>query len=157
VIDQCSWLAAANALNPIPGLDIRVDLSIFAYMTRTVGSAYNLSEEQIEALQAGRKAQLLANYDPVEHLAKRLAPYVTGKATALALQRIGLDLLAREATKWIPAVGSVIAASIGYCMIYRSGEQLRKECEEAARASLAGPPAPNQLPVRASDSCGRAA
>jgi hypothetical protein len=136
VIDQCSWLAAANALNPIPGLDIKIDLSIFAYLTRTVGAAYNLGEEQIEELLASSEARLLENYDPVQYLAKRLAPYTAGRATALALRHIGLEILAREATKWMPAVGSVIAASIGYTMIYRTGEQLRQECEKAASASL---------------------
>jgi hypothetical protein len=132
VIDNYSWLAAANAFNPIPGLDIKLDLTIFTNMTRNVAAAYNLSEEQLEALQADSKARLLEDYEPFQQLAKRLAPFLAGRATALALGRIGLDVLAREATKWIPAVGSAVAAGIGYHMISRAGEQLRKECEEAA-------------------------
>jgi hypothetical protein len=150
-IDQCSWLAAANALNPIPGLDIQIDLSIFAHMTRTVGAAYDLSEEQIAALPFNSPARLRSNSDTVPHLARCLTPYLACTATTLALRRIGLDLLAREATKWVPAVGSVIAACIGYRMIYHAGEQLRKECDAAAGASpscsqapkLAGTPTTN--------------
>jgi hypothetical protein len=139
VIDNHSWLAAANALNPILGLDIKIDLTIFASLARSVGAVYNLSEEQVQALQDRSEAQLSEESDTFHHLARRLAPFVTSRASALALRRIGLELAAREATKWVPAIGSVVAASIGYCMISRTGEQLREECEEAARATFSGP------------------
>jgi hypothetical protein len=136
VIDRYSWLAAANALNPILGLDIKVDLSIFASMTRSLAEAYDLSDEQFQELQDRFHVQLLDHYDPLRHITGRLAPYVACKTIALTLQRIGLDILSREAAKWVPVAGTAIAARLGYRMFARAGEQLRQECEEAASMHL---------------------
>src|SRR5262249_3933586 len=43
-------LAAANALNPLPGLDVSVDLGILTAMNRYIISTYGLSKDQIESL-----------------------------------------------------------------------------------------------------------
>lgn len=142
VIDACAWLAAANAFNPILGLDLKVDLEILASMTRSLGEAYGLSEEQLQELQARWEDRHSVSHSIIPHIARRLAPHAACRATTLAFRRLGMDLLAREAAKWVPIVGSAVAASTGYYLFSRVGEQLRKECEDAARDAITGTVSP---------------
>src|SRR5262249_9441724 len=44
-------LAAANALNPVPGLDVSIDVGILMTMIRYVISTYGFSKTQVEALE----------------------------------------------------------------------------------------------------------
>jgi hypothetical protein len=69
-------------------------------------------------------------------------PTFTGNAVVAILQRLGLECISRETTKWIPMVGTAISATFGYQIVYRFGEKLLEECESATRES----PAVGQLP-----------
>jgi predicted GTPase len=55
VVGIYAGLAAANALNPVPGLDISVDVGILTRMARYVISTYGLRKDQVEALQSHTK------------------------------------------------------------------------------------------------------
>ena len=69
-------LAAANALNPIPGLDISVDLGILATMNRYVISTYGLTQDQIQAMK--NQAQICATVmRGLQEVADRFTPYLT--------------------------------------------------------------------------------
>ncbi|MBY0522732.1 MAG: 50S ribosome-binding GTPase [Gemmataceae bacterium] len=125
-------LAAANALNPIPGLDISVDIGLLTTMSRYIISTYGLRQDQIDALtgQARRRTWI---YKAMHEVADRFTPYLTEKFVVSALKRVGTKTILRNSSKWVPLVGTVISAGIGYRVASQFGDQLINDCEVAAR------------------------
>lgn len=136
IVGVYAGLAAANALNPIPGLDVGVDVGLLTTMARRVISTYGLRPEQIESLQKQANLRTVV-YKGIHQIADRFTPYLTEKFIAVALRRLGTAVMVQNTAKWVPFVGTAISAGIGYHLAYRFGEQLLDECETAARAVFA--------------------
>lgn len=132
VVGVYAGLAAANALNPIPGLDVSVDLGILGAMARYVISTYGFAPDQVNALKGN--AQLRAAVlKGLQEVADRFTPYLTEKFIIAALRRMGMETFVKNSSKWVPFVGTMISAGIGYKLTYHFGEQLIDDCESAAR------------------------
>src|SRR5262249_51895802 len=125
-------LAAANALNPVPGLDVGVDVGLLSTMSRYVISTYGFSREQVEALkrQANMRAAMVKG---IQEVADRLAPYLAERFILMTLKSMGMDVLVKNGSKWIPFVGALISAGLGYKLTYAFGEKLLDDCETAAK------------------------
>jgi predicted GTPase len=136
VVGIYAGLAAANALNPVPGLDISVDVGILTRMARYVISTYGLRKDQVEALQ-GHTHVHAAVIRGVREIAQRFTPYLTEKFVAAALRRMGAEVLMKNTSKWVPFVGTLVSAGLGYQLTYRFGDQLIDDCESAAKQVIA--------------------
>lgn len=129
-------LAAANALNPIPGLDVSVDLGILGSMTRYVISTYGFAPDQVDA--PTRNVALRATVvRALQEAAHRFAPYLTRRFLVTALEQMGMETAVKSSAKWVPFVGTMVSAGVGYKLTYHFGEQLIDECEAAARQMIA--------------------
>ena len=134
--DHAGW-SVANAFNPVPGLDIGLDLQILNSLCRSLAGAYDLGQEQTAVL-ADRSLTHRLSYPALHQMIERATPRLAQGALAVALRRVGLDLAVREVSKWVPLAGSVVSAAIGYRMVRRFGESFREECEACARATAQG-------------------
>jgi small GTP-binding protein len=124
-------LAAANSLNPLPGLDVGVDLGLLTTMSRYVISTYGFSPAQVEALktQANMRAAVVKG---IHEVADRLAPYLTERFLVMTLRTMGMEMLVANSSKWVPFVGTLVSAGLGYKLTYSFGDKLINECEAAA-------------------------
>jgi len=129
-------LAAANGLNPIPVLDVAADIGVLLKMGCAIAEIYGLTAKQFEFIKRllGPKAipSLLAK------IAAFAAKYMAKEGIILVLKRIAGRMVAKEASKWIPFVGPLIAAGIGWKATFMLGEQLVDEAESLAREILEG-------------------
>lgn len=116
-------LAAANSLNPVPGLDVGVDAGILTALHHSITRLYGLPTEPAQS-----PVCFLSILQPITW---RLGPTLTGKVVGALLRQIGLECIGRETTKWLPVVGTAISATIGYQIVSRYGEKLLQECESA--------------------------
>jgi len=140
VVGVYAGLAAANAFNPIPGLDIGLDIALLTRMARYIIATFGLTQEQIEALKAEAGKRKWA-YRALQEVADRFAPYLAEKFVVAALRRAGREVAVRSTAKWVPVVGTLISAGVGYQLALRYGMKLIDDCEVAAReisASLEG-------------------
>ncbi len=135
VVGVYAGLAAANALNPIPGLDVSLDVGILAALARHVISAYGLRPEQIEALKKQANTRMVV-VRGLHEIAERFGPYLTEKFIITALRRAGTEVAVMSTAKWVPFVGTLLSAGLGYKLAYGFGEKLIDECEEAAKEVL---------------------
>lgn len=123
-----SGLAAANGINPIPGLDIGVDVTLIKEMGTTVSDIYGLAEEQqlfnLTSLDK-KKAKLLAG-KALQFSSK----YIGKEAIMLLLKKLSAKVVTKSLTKYIPFVGQVIAASTGFLMTRSIGTDMINEAEE---------------------------
>jgi predicted GTPase len=129
-------LAAANALNPIPGLDVSVDLGILGVMARYVIATYGFAPDQVSALKGSMQLRA-AVVKALQEVAERFAPYLTQRFIVTVLERMGMETFVKNSSKWVPFVGTMVSAGVGYKLTYHFGEQLIDDCEAAARHMIA--------------------
>jgi len=128
IVELYAGWSAANAFNPIPLLDVAIDVRIWTAMTEAMAAVYGLRPEQLRAL-ASRPQQL----------ADRASPHLAERVFTAVLSRLGPDLVVRETSKWLPLLGSLLAARLGYHMTRHFGHKLREECEATAEQAAPVP------------------
>ncbi len=133
-------LAAANGINPIPGTDVLLDLSLMQKMTRQVVGEFGLQRHQLENLANLKVGP--ANLDFMLDTARTvLARLVEGgvvsffkeagsEAAKQVTQKSGKTAV-RYGSKYAPIIGQLVAAGIGFATAYYYGRFLIDECEEA--------------------------
>lgn len=143
-------LAAANGLNPVPGTDILIDLSLLQTMTRKVIGVFGLRRDQLESLarlQVGRLSLdflLDASSTVLSRLVEggvvtmlREAGREAAKQGAEQAARRGGKYFLRYAAKWAPLVGQLVSAGVGYATAYYYGKYLLDDCEAALKKIVA--------------------
>lgn len=127
IVHWHAMAAAANGMNPIPGLDVSVDLGILVTMIHKIKELYHIHQPpaiDVAALRnkaiAGRAAALAAKYGTpiaVEGVMRQFAKREAGKTVA----------------KWFPIVGQLVAGSLGYLLTYRLGIQVLEDYHNMAQ------------------------
>ncbi len=142
-------LAAANGLNPIPGTDILLDLGLMQKMTRQVIGEFGLQREQLEKLSMARVGPVSLDFmlDAARTVLARLvegsitaflkeagneaAKQVTHKAVGTQVKKKTGQTVARYSSKYVPFIGQLVSAGIGFGTAYSYGRFLLNDCEEA--------------------------
>jgi predicted GTPase len=149
-------LAAANGLNPIPGIDIAVDVALLQKMTERVITSFGLTRSQLEGL-----ARVSLGSVTLDRLLDIAAPVLGRLATAGVIslfREAGTDVLKSTArhevaqeggryffkygVRYAPVIGQLVSAGVGFAAAYLYGKYLLNECEETLRKVLAALPPP---------------
>ncbi len=134
LISRYSAVSAANGLNPIPGLDVSVDISLLLKMSVDIQKIYGLDEAQMTY-----SATLISGTNRKMILAKALqfgSKFIGKEAILILLKRAGIAVASKSFSKWIPLVGAVISAGIGYKLTSSMGEEMLNEAEEIAKETF---------------------
>jgi GTP-binding protein EngB required for normal cell division/uncharacterized protein (DUF697 family) len=130
LIARYAALSAANGLNPIPGLDISVDLGLLYKMSTNIQEIYGLKQEQIHyssSLLTDNKSKLI-----VAKAVQFASKYIGKEAILLLLKKAGMSFAGKEISKWIPFVGQAIAAGLGYKLTSSIGDNMLTDAEDIA-------------------------
>ena len=127
--------AALNGINPIPGLDIGLDIAILMQMSKEIQSIYGLDEKSLNELskRMGNSANLTAIKVKAGQYA---AKFIAKEGIMLLLKRLSVNIGSKEILKFIPFVGQIAAAGIGYKMADSFGSDLIDESHEFAKEIL---------------------
>jgi len=129
-----AFLAAANGVNPIIGVDIAVDMSLLLKFGNEVANIYGLTSSQFEYIKrllgAGAVPGLLAK------ITQFSAKYLAKEGLVLLLKKTATRQVAKQTTKWIPIVGQLVAAGIGGTATFWLCEQIVEEAEDLAKEIL---------------------
>lgn len=117
-------LAALNGINPIPGLDIALDMSILFKMFADIRSTYGLTESKLSKAAA------------VLPLAKRIMVYGTEWGLMTLLKNAGKRVAATRVVKFVPLIGQAVSATAGYLIVQRAGRQYLQDCKQLASEML---------------------
>ncbi|GER59293.1 hypothetical protein ULMA_14010 [Patiriisocius marinus] len=134
IVSRYSALAAGNGLNPIPGLDIGVDITLMIKLSKEIQSIYGLNKEQQEynlQLLDKKSAKLIAT-----KVLQYTARFGGKEAIMILLKKASTTLAAKTASKWIPFVGPIIAAGIGFKMTSWIGNDMIEEAELIAQETF---------------------
>ena len=128
---------AGNAV-PTPGVGIAVDIAGMASMC--MGLAAIFSGDAEDSIKKGLLLTAIKRYLTKEAL-KELAKNGSKKATKelakwmalTVLKREGAKVAAKEASKTIPVLGTVLSSTMSVCMIEAAGWKIAKDMEDARR------------------------
>lgn len=122
--------AAANGINPIPGADIAVDVTIIAKLFKEIRENYGLNENKLISLKE-------SSIPIVGRLANNVVQYIAKEGIIMLLKSFAGRQLLKTTTKYIPFVGQAIAASIGFAITTNAGTSYLDDCHALAEAILA--------------------
>jgi predicted GTPase len=124
-------LAALNGLNPVPGLDVALDLTILLRLSGEVRSIYGLTDEQLSYRQGVWNTPTVRA--AIQRTSSYIAKYATKEGVLLLLKRLASRATVKEVAKWVPFVGQLVSASLAFKLTYSFGENLVEDCDKAAR------------------------
>ena len=128
-IDVYAWSVAANALNPIPGVDVSFDLAAFYKMAQEIRESFGLDETVIE--------KYMTVLGPVgKKLGDKVLAYLTKEGILWVLKQVAGQYTKKQFAKYIPFVGQAVAACAGFAMTKKLGEYYIDTCYEFAKAIL---------------------
>ena len=130
---RASFSAAAGAI-PFPGLDLAADAWNYATLLPKITRRFGLASDQIDALEPELQSVITAAAGKfTETLVARA---VTPKVVVAVLQRFGRRLTVKEASKFVPVVGTITAGAVSYGMMAWFGYKHVDECHAVASAAL---------------------
>lgn len=138
IVSWSSVTSAANGLNPIPGLDVSIDAGILVNMVKQINNIYGLSEQQLKYVEKAVPNLMDApEYQGIKQgILKLIAKYAATEGIVLVLKRMGSKVVIKNVSKYLPFVGQLISAGIGYKMTASFGETYIDEAEEKAQLLL---------------------
>lgn len=125
-----AWAAAANGVNPIPGVDVGVDLGILMKLFSEIREAYGLGDDLLTKLKA-------SGSPVVTRLAGEVIEFATKKGLQMLLTRFAGRETAKTLAKYIPIVGQLVAAGLGYAITSSAGNSYLEDCHQLAEEILA--------------------
>jgi len=120
-------LAAVNGINPIPGVDIAVDIGILIELFSEIRKNYGLTDEKIN------NSEYIKNLGP---LANTIIKASSQEGIMQLLKQFAGRETIKQVSKYVPFVGQAIAASIGYGITLYAGNSFVDDCHELAKEIL---------------------
>ena len=132
-----SWSAvasAANGLNPVPGLDVAVDAGVLIEMVKKINEVFGLTAEQLEYVEKTTPGiSDTPEFNGIKQgILKFVAKYAAVEGILIVLKRMGSQVTIKAVSKFLPFVGYLVSAGIGYKMTISFGERYVDEAEEKA-------------------------
>lgn len=123
-------ISAGVSAVPIPGVDVLSDLSLFKKLVDDVNQAFGLTPEQIDRLQPNHK--LIAYKVAVGVGGVMVGKLITRELLVQVFKRMGLKMMAKSATRFVPIAGQMAAAAIGFTMFRKLGYEHVEACAKVA-------------------------
>lgn len=131
-------ISAGVSAVPIPGVDVLSDLSLFKKLVDDVNTAFGLTPAQIDRLQPNHK--LIAYKVAVGVGGVMVGKLVTRELLMQVFKRVGLKVMAKSATRFVPIAGQMAAAAIGFTMFRKLGYEHVEACAKVASELVAARP-----------------
>ena len=130
-------ISAGVSAVPIPGVDVVSDLTLFKKLVDDVNAAFGLTEQQIDQLQPNHK--LIAYKVAVGVGGVMVGRIVTRELLLAVFKRMGLKMMAKSASRFVPIAGQLASAAIGFTMFRKLGYEHVEACAKVAGELMAVP------------------
>jgi predicted GTPase len=134
VVKLHAALAAANGFNPILGPDIAADIAILMNMGKKISHIYGFEKDQMDFIKALLDPKAWAVL--TGKVAQFTLRYLAADGVVMLLRQFAKRATVKQTSKWIPFVGFLIAAGIGWKTTYAFGEQLLDDAHQLAEEIL---------------------
>ena len=134
LVTKRSLIAAGAAIVPIPGADIVADISLLTTMLPEISKRFALDHEQVNKLEphVAQKVFVIAS-SMGNNLIGRT---VTKRLVTALLRRVGKRVATASVAKYVPFLGSGIAAAVSFGAMKMVGKSHIDDCYRTAKALL---------------------
>ncbi|WP_407716178.1 hypothetical protein ACJJWD_12455 [Comamonas testosteroni] len=119
-------ISAAASTIPIPGLDWAADAVLLAQLYPRINQEFGLTPEQLDQLTPGKREQVQKAVAMVGSVL--IGKFITRDMVLRLGKAMGLRMSTRQAAKYVPLLGQLAAASIGYATLRYLGERHIQDC-----------------------------
>jgi uncharacterized protein (DUF697 family) len=139
MVTKRAAVSAGAAVVPIPGADLVADVGILSKMLPAISERFCLREDQVQKMDATRAQQVLAIAGTLGN--NVIGRAVTKRAVVAMLRRMGIRVATASVARYVPLIGSAVAATISFGAMKLAGNAHIEDCYATAR-TLAGLDAP---------------
>lgn len=123
-----SAVAAASGTVPIPGANFAIDIPVIISLFRFIRETYSLSGKSLSTKDFAVPA--------LAPLVNNVVKYASTEGVVLLLTEYSGAVMAEQVSKFIPFVGTAVAASLGFAIVRHVGNQYLRDCHRLAEATL---------------------
>lgn len=131
LLNRRAVVAAAASAVPVPGLDWMVDAAMLSRLIPEINKEFGLTPQQLDQLEPKKRDQVQKAVTLVGSVL--IGKFISRDLVIKAATKIGVRLTAKQAAKYVPLAGQVVAAAVGYAAIRYFGEEHMKDCIRVAR------------------------
>jgi len=144
LLNRRALVGAAASAVPIPGLDWAVDAALLSRLVPAINAQFGLTPQQLDALPAHKREQVQKALAMVGSVL--VGKFITRDLVLRMAQRVGMRFTTKQAAKYVPFAGQVVAAAMGYTALRYLGEEHIKDCVRVAKEAQLLLPAPEPTP-----------
>jgi uncharacterized protein (DUF697 family) len=134
MVTKRSLAAAGAAIVPVPGADLMVDIGLLANMLPGISKAFELDHDSVDKLDPNIAESVFVIAAGLgNNLIGRL---VTRKLILGMVRKVGVRAASASVARFVPVIGSIVAASIGFGAMKLAGNAHIDDCYRTARALL---------------------
>ena len=131
MVNRKALFSAGMTLVPIPGLDMAVDVTVMIKMIDSINREFGLTPAQIMQLKTQER---LATFEAIHWVgAVLIGKIITSELAISVLKSLGVKVAGKQVARWVPIVGQVSAATLGFAAMKYLGQQHIADCEAVAR------------------------
>ncbi len=134
MVTERSLAAAAAAVVPIPGADLIADVGLLANMLPKISERFELDHASVRKLDPEIAERVLVFASSLGN--NVIGRMVTRKLAVRLLRRMGVRIATASVAKYVPILGSAIAATISFGAMKLAGNAHVDDCYRTARTLL---------------------
>ena len=134
LVTKKSIVSAGAAVVPIPGIDLVADVGLLTTLLPQISPRFELDHEQVRKLEPHMAQQVLVMASSMGN--NVIGRMVTKRIVATLLRRVGARVAAGSLAKYVPFVGSAVAATISFGAMKMVGNAHIEDCYKTALAML---------------------
>lgn len=128
-------LSALGGAIPVPGIDIFIDIALIRKVIGEINQTYGLSPQQIKKLDAETKlkvASILLKFGE-KGIANLVGKRATKELVKHFLIRMGVKSASKSASKVIPVIGQICAASLSFGIMKLMCQLHIRDCQRVIK------------------------
>jgi hypothetical protein len=121
-------VAAASGTVPIPGANFAIDIPVIVSLFKFTRETYGLTDMALTAKELAVPA--------LTPMVNSVVKYASTEGVLLLLKECSGMVVAEQVAKFVPFVGTVVAASLGFAIVRKVGNMYLNDCHRLAEAVL---------------------
>lgn len=134
MVTRRAAMAAGAAVVPIPGADLVADIGLLSRMLPEISAKFELDHASVKAMDPDMAQQVFVMAANMGNTV--IGRMVTRRLAAALLRRVAKRLAVGSVSRYVPVVGSALAASIGFGAMKLAGNAHIEDCYRTAAALL---------------------
>lgn len=131
LVTKRSLMAAGAAVVPVPGVDMVADVGLLASLLPDISRRFGLDAKQVARLEPHVAERVLVIASSMGNTV--IGRMVTKRLVTALLRRVATRVAAASVAKYVPVVGSGIAAGISFGAMKLVGNAHIEDCYRIAR------------------------